>query len=225
MTLQIPTLVQAVIAGNNKEAVVYAERLIAEGTDVYTIVQSGLLPALQALDVKCTSDDFNLLEIMLAGRAMMDVMDKVVTKHLTTPEQNINNITIVLGTIKGDVHELGKHVVRIILRTAGYRVVDLGKDVEPAKFVQCASEEKADYIFVSGLITVVMPYVRQIKELVDREGLTVKIVAGGAALQHATAEELAVDYVAKDAFEALHYLQGEKERNETFRTGPSGHSF
>ena len=212
MALKLATLVQAVISGNNKQAVGYAETLIAEGTDVYTIVQSGLLPPMQALDVKCTSDDFNLLEIMLAGRALMDVMDKVVTKNLTTTELNEDNITIVLGTIKGDVHELGKHVVRIILRTAGYRVVDLGKDVDPAKFVQCAKEEKANYIFVSGLITVVMPYVRQIKQIVNREGLTVKIVAGGAALKHATCEELAVDYVANDAFEALRYLQAEGKK-------------
>ncbi|WP_308899139.1 cobalamin B12-binding domain-containing protein [Candidatus Desulfosporosinus nitrosoreducens] len=211
MALQLAALVQAVTAGHNKAAVAYAETLLAEGTDVYTIVQAGLLPALQALDVKCTSDDFNLLEIMLAGRALMDVMDKVVAKHLTLSELNVKKRTIVLGTIKGDIHELGKHVVRIILRTAGYRVVDLGKDVEPVRFVQAAGEEKADYIFVSGLITVVMPYVRQIKELVEREGLSTKIVAGGAALQQATAEELAVDYVAKDAFAVLHYLQGELE--------------
>lgn len=212
MVLQLGTLVQAVISGNNRDAVTYAETLIAEGTDVYTIVQYGLMPALQALDVKCTSDGFNLLEIMLAGRALMDVMDKVVRRYLTNTELSTNNKTIVLGTIKGDIHELGKHVVRIILRTAGYRVVDLGKDVEPAKFVQSASVEKADYIFVSGLITVVMPYVRQIKELVNQDGLKVKIVAGGAALQQETAEELVVDYVAKDAFDALHYLQGEQEK-------------
>jgi methanogenic corrinoid protein MtbC1 len=209
---RLAALIEAVISGKNKDAVVYAETLINEGTDVYNIVQAGLLPALQALDVKCTSDEFNLLEIMLAGRALMDVMDNVVAKHLTIEELNFNTISIVLGTIKGDIHELGKHVVRTLLRAGGYRVIDLGKDVEPAKFVQCAREENADYIFVSGLITVVMPYVRQIKEFVEQDGLNVKIVAGGAALQHASSKELNVDYVAKDAFDALRYLEREKDR-------------
>ncbi|WP_425804343.1 B12-binding domain-containing protein [Desulfitobacterium sp. Sab5] len=205
------TFIQTVIEGDNKTAVVLAEKLIAEGTEVYDIVQRGLLPALQALDVKCTSDDFNLLEIMLAGRAMMDVMDNVVAKHLEQEELVTKNVTIILGTIKGDIHELGKHVVRIILRTSGYRIIDLGKDVEAEHFIDAAIREKANYIFVSGLISVVAPYVRKIHELKVEKGLGIKIVAGGAALQQFSKEELQVDYVATDAFDGLHYLQREEK--------------
>lgn len=216
MRAKLATLIDAVVAGNNREAVVVAEQLIAEGVDVYSIVQDGLMSALQALDVKCTSEEFNLLEIMLAGRALMDVMDNVIAKHLAFSDVGTSKKTVILGTIKGDIHELGKHVVRIILRTAGYRVVDVGKDTEPSVFVQRALAEKADYIFVSGLITVVMPYVRQIREIMEEKGLKAKIVAGGAALQQATIDELAVDYVAKDAFDGLHYLlKEEREPHET----------
>lgn len=205
------TFIQTVIEGDNKTAVVLAEKLIAEGTEVYDVVQRGLLPALQALDVKCTSDDFNLLEIMLAGRAMMDVMDNVVAKHLEQEELVTKNVTIILGTIKGDIHELGKHVVRIILRTSGYRIIDLGKDVEAERFIDAAIREKANYIFISGLISVVAPYVRKIHELNVEKGLGIKVVAGGAALQQFSKEELQVDYVAADAFDGLHYLQREEK--------------
>lgn len=209
--MQLETFIQTVIEGDNKAAVVLAEKLIAEGTDVYDIVQRGLLPALQALDVKCTSDDFNLLEIMLAGRAMMDVMDNVVAKHLEQEELVTKDVTIILGTIKGDIHELGKHVVRIILRTSGYRIIDLGKDVEAESFIEAAVREKAKYIFISGLISVVAPYVRKIHQLNVEKGLGIKIVAGGAALQQFSKEELQVDYVATDAFDGLHYLQREEK--------------
>lgn len=209
--MSLEAFIQTVIQGENKAAVVLAEKLITDGTDVYDIVQRGLLPALQALDVKCTSDDFNLLEIMLAGRAMMDVMDNVVAKHLEQEELVTKDVTIILGTIKGDIHELGKHVVRIIMRTAGYRVIDLGKNVEAQSFIEAAIRENAKYIFVSGLISVTTPYVRKIHELNIEKNLGIKIIAGGAALQQFSKEDLQVDYVATDAFDGLHYLQREKE--------------
>lgn len=209
MTNGLDGLVQAVIKGKNKDAVTYSENLLASGADVYDIVEKGLSPALKALDVKCTSEEFNLLEIMLAGRAMMDVMDKVVANHLGNAKLEEKG-TIILGTIKGDIHELGKHVVRIIFRCAGYRVIDLGKDVEPEQFAQKAKEEKAEYIFVSSLISVVVPHVKEVKACLQRCNLRIPVVAGGATLQQLSAEELNVDYVAKNVFDGLHYVQ----RNE-----------
>lgn len=207
MSTGLEVLIKAVIEGRHKDAVTYAESLLSSGTDVYSIVEHGLSPALKALDVKCTADEFNLLEIMLAGRAMMDVMDKVVVNHLDNGQSVGEQGTIILGTIKGDIHELGKHVVRIIFRCAGYEVIDLGKDIEPEQFVQAAVEKKADYIFVSGLISVVAPHVREIKEYLRHRNLSVPVIAGGAALQQMTEDDLNVDYVARDAFDGLHYVQ------------------
>lgn len=207
MSNNLDALVQAVIQGRHRDAVAYAESLLSAGTNVYNIVENGLSPALKALDVKCTSDEFNLLEIMLAGRAMMEVMDKVVAKHLDYGQPVNQRETIILGTIKGDIHELGKHVVRIILCCAGYKVIDLGQDVEPKRFIEAAAEAKADYIFISGLISVIIPHVREVKAGLKQRNLTIPVVAGGAALQQMTAEDLNVDYVAKDAFDGLHYVQ------------------
>lgn len=207
MSKDLDALVQAVIQGKHRDAVAQAESLLAAGTDLYNIVEHGLSPALKALDVKCTSDEFNLLEIMLAGRAMMEVMDKVVAKHLDYKRPLKQKGTIILGTIKGDIHELGKHVVRIILSCAGYKVIDLGQDVEPGQFVEAAAEAKADYIFISGLISVIVPHVREVRASLKERSLTIPVVAGGAALQQMTAEDLNVDYVAKDAFDGLHYVQ------------------
>lgn len=207
MSKDLDALVQAVIHGRHRDAVAQAESLLTGGTDLYDIVEHGLSPALKALDVKCTADEFNLLEIMLAGRAMMEVMDKVVAKHLDHHRPLKQKGTIVLGTIKGDIHELGKHVVRIILSCAGYQVIDLGQDVEPGQFIEAAAEAKADYIFISGLISVIVPQVREVRAGLKERSLTIQVVAGGAALQQMTAEDLNVDYVAKDAFDGLHYVQ------------------
>lgn len=207
---KLDELITAVAEGKNKLAVTMAEELVQAGVPVRAIIQDGLTAALTLLDLKCTSAEFNLLELILAGRAMVDVMDKVVEPRL--PESIASVLTgpaVVLGTIKGDIHDLGKHIVHIVLKAAGYRVFDLGKDVEPALFVQTARAEKADFILVSSLLTVSIPYVRQIRELCQKTGISARIVAGGAALQQARAEDLAVDYVAMDVFDGLHYLNEE----------------
>lgn len=178
----LDTLITAVVEGKNKLAVKTAEELVQAGMPVQIIIQDGLTAALTSLDLKCTSEEFNLLELILAGRAMVDVMDKVVGRRLPeSSEASLTGPTVVLGTIKGDIHDLGKHIVNIVLKAAGYRVVDLGKDVEPALLVHTATVEKASFILVSSLITVSIPYIRQIRELCRKAGISVKIMAGGCA--------------------------------------------
>jgi methylmalonyl-CoA mutase cobalamin-binding domain/chain len=146
---------------------------------------------------------------MLAGRAMMAVMDKVVAKHLPAAKQALvaPAQTIVLGTIKGDIHELGKHVVKMLLKANGFKVIDIGKDVHPANFVKAAAIEGASSIGVSSLITLTIPYIREIRHLLAAEGIEgVTVLAGGAAIQQARPEDLNVDFIAKSAFDGLHFL-------------------
>ncbi len=207
--MQIEVLREAILKGQKDAACEAARALLNEGYKVEDIIHTGLTESLRLLDVKCTTEEFNLLEIMLSGRAMMAVMDDVIAEWL--PSATVakdNSASIVLGTIKGDIHELGKHVVKVILIADGYRVVDLGKDVPPLAFVESAAMEGASFIGVSSLITLTIPYIREIKNLLLREGLTdVHVIAGGAAIQQSDKEDLNVDYVAKNAFDGLHYIQ------------------
>ena len=203
-------LIQNVVNGETRQAVEEAEKLLSNGLAIESLIHDGLTVALRSLDSKCTNEEFNLLEIMLAGRAMTAVMDKVVLKQLPSHGALVSADKImVLGTIRGDIHELGKHVVKMLLRANGYKVVDLGKDIAPQAFVKAALMEGAGFIGVSSLITLTIPYIREIRTLLREEGMTdVKVLAGGAAIQQANADDLNVDYVASDAFDALNYLAG-----------------
>ena len=142
----LQSLIEAVVNGENDRSVVLAECLVRDGWAVERLIHEGLTAVLRSLDAKCTNEEFNLLEIMLAGRAMMAVMDKVVAKHLpaVTPALVAPGQTIVLGTIKGDIHELGKHVVKMLLKANGFKVIDIGKDVHPANFVKREPGQGAD---------------------------------------------------------------------------------
>lgn len=202
-------LVEAVVNGENDRSVVLAECLVRDGCAVEQLIHEGLTAALRSLDAKCTNEEFNLLEIMLAGRAMMSVMDKVVARHFpaVTHASVASGQTIVLGTIKGDIHELGKHVVKMLLKANGFRVIDIGKDVHPVNFVKAAAIEGAASIGVSSLITLTIPYIREIRHILAAEGMHgVTVLAGGAAIQQARPEDLNVDFIAKNAFDGLHFL-------------------
>lgn len=206
---EIHQLIKAVVDGETKSAVELSERLLGSGFPVEGLIHEGLTAALRSLDAKCTNEEFNLLEIMLAGRSMMAVMDKVAAKYLphSSTAEPAPGRTIVLGAIKGDIHELGKHVVKMLMKANGFRVIDLGKDVDPASFVKAAVVEGAGYIGVSSLITLTIPYIREIREILYKDGLPdIKVLAGGAAIQQARPDDLNVDYIAKDAFDAIHYL-------------------
>jgi methanogenic corrinoid protein MtbC1 len=115
--------------------------------------------------------------------------------------------TVVIATLEGDVHDLGKNILKMVLIANGYRVVDCGKDCPLERFLHDVEEERPFAVGISGLITTVIPLVRQVKGLLRRHQLElVKVMAGGAALKQSTPDRLQVDYVAESAFDALHYL-------------------
>lgn len=202
----------AIAKGENIEAVALAQKLLDLGLDLETMVEAGPTKALESLSNKCNTDEFCLLEILLAGRAMMDVMEQVVSRHadFSAMVEAQNRPSFVLGTIKGDMHDLGKNVVAMMLKLEGYHVIDLGKDVEPAKFIQVAVKEQASFIGVSSLITTTIPAIKQVRALATQAGLDhIKVLAGGAVLRQAEPHHLNVDFVAQNVFHLLRYLRGE----------------
>src|ERR1700690_1963408 len=205
MDAALSTLVAHLLDGDSTAALAEARRLRTPGLDGQRLVVEGLEAAMDLMSAKCTSEQFNLLEIMLTGRAAMAVAREVF------PEGSVpcTRGTLVIATPQGDVHDLGKNITRMVLTTKGFRVVDCGKDCPVAEMVAAAAREQAFAVLVSGLISPVVPLVRQLRGLLRERGLGhVAVVAGGAALKQCTAEALNVDYVAHDAFDCVHFLEG-----------------
>lgn len=198
-------LIEAILEGDSSRSVAQAQHLSSRGNSPEHIVVQGVEAAMSALDAKCTIEQFNLLEIMLAGRAVTEVM-KVLYPAGTA--MACTKGTVVIATLEGDVHDLGKNILKTVLTGKGYRVVDCGKDCSLQKLMETAETEKPIAIGLSGLITPIIPLVRQVKDqLALRKLDRVKVIAGGAALKQSTAGKLNVDFLAESAFDGLHYLE------------------
>ncbi|MGO9105610.1 MAG: B12-binding domain-containing protein [Dissulfurispiraceae bacterium] len=197
-------LVETLLEGDQARAVSEVTILRDAGIDNEVIIKEGIEKAMGQLDTKCTLEQFNLLEIMLVGRAVMGVIK---TLYPDLPPLATRG-TAVIASLEGDVHDLGKNIVRTIMSAKGYRVIDCGKDCPVEKLVDAAAREGAAIIVISGLITSIIPLVRQVTPLARKRGLTkVKVLAGGAALKQATADILNVDYVADSVFDVIRYLE------------------
>lgn len=198
-------LVDALLVGDHKRAVAVAQHLVEQGCSRERIVTEGLEHAMGLLDEKCTVESFNLLEIMLVGRAVSAVV-RVLYPGGYAPTEG--RATFVIATLEGDVHDLGKNIVRMVLAGKGFRVVDLGRDCPVGDLVSAAQHEGAAAVLVSGLISPVVSQVRKLRPALRACGLAhVPVVAGGAALKQLRPEALDVDYVAENAFDGAHYLE------------------
>lgn len=203
---EFTALIAALLAGDKVAALAETSHLRAAGVTPESIVTQGLEIAMAQLDDKCTVEQFNLLEIMLVGRAISVVVHELYPEGLP-PTQG--RATFVIATLEGDVHDLGKNIVRMVLIGKGYRVVDLGRDCPLDKLVTAAAQEHARAVLVSGLISPIIPQVRRVRDVLRAHGLgDVTVVAGGAALKQLTSAELNVDYVAENAFDGARFLDG-----------------
>ena len=205
----IQPLVQALLAGDLHRSVELCRALRSDGVDAERIVAEGVETAMERLDARCTVEQFNLLEIMLTGRSVMGVMKELYPQD--APSRRPKG-TVVLASLEGDVHDLGKNIVKMVLTAAGYRVADGGRDCSLDRLTDIAEREGADAVGISGLLTMVAGQVRQVRGRLAERGLDgVRILAGGAALKQAAPEQLDVDYVAQTAFDGLHYLESLRE--------------
>ncbi len=201
---QTSNLIAAILEGDCAAALSQTKCLCQCGASPEHIVKHGIEAAMLRLDEKCTLQQFNLLEIMLAGRAVMEVM-KFLYPNGTTAAGTKG--AVIVATPEGDVHDLGKNILKIVLTGGGYHVIDCGKDCPLRKIIEATEKERPLAIGISGLITTIIPLVRQVKDqLVLRSLDSVKVFAGGAALKQSSARQLNVNFVADSAFDGLHYL-------------------
>ncbi len=197
-------LIAALLDGDCAQSVSETQRLCRDGTTPQEIVTHGVEAAMSTLDAKCTAQQFNLLEIMLAGRAVMEVMKFLFPAGMATID---GKGSVAVASLEGDVHDLGKNILKIVLIGSGYQVIDCGKDCPLRRLVEVVERDRPLAVGISGLITSIIPLVRKVKDALVLQRLdAVRVLAGGAALKQSTPGELNVDFVADSAFDALHYL-------------------
>ena len=200
------SLVKALLEGDKEEAAAWSRRLYESGVGVERIIAEGVESAMATLDAKCTLEQFNLLEIMLVGRAVMEVMKYLFPSELPATG---GKGKIVIATLEGDVHDLGKNILKMILTGNGYPIIDCGKDCPLPKLMEVVDRERPMAVGISGLISPVIPLVRQVRPLLRERGLDrVKVMAGGGTLKQSSSEKLNVDFVAESAFDGARFVAG-----------------
>jgi corrinoid protein of di/trimethylamine methyltransferase len=197
--MSLDQLSQLVEKGEKEECETLARKLLADGADPLEILDK-LTQTMQRVGYLFASLDIFLPEVMLAGEALTAVVD-IVKPELKTTERVLAKGKVVIGVVKGDLHEIGKNIVKLMLETNGFEVKDLGYDVDPLDFIKAAEEMGADFIGISSLMTTTMPRQKEIIEFLNDKGLRdkYKVVIGGAPTSQMWADKIGADLYCEDA--------------------------
>jgi len=186
-------LANAIIKGDDIKSIEITKNLVNDGVNVKDILDMGLFPGMEVVGKKFKADEIYLPEILTAARAMHLALDilKPFIKETNLQPKGI----VVLGTVKGDIHNIGKNIVGMMLEGGGFKVIDLGVDVPIEKFVEQARENKADILALSTLLTTTVPAMRYTIEAIrsDKETRNIKIMVGGVPLNQDYANSLGAD--------------------------------
>jgi len=197
--MSLDQLSKLVADGEKEESGAMARELLASGTDPLEILDK-LTQTMQRVGALFAKLEIFLPEIMLAGEALSAVVD-IVKPELKTLDRVLVKGKVVIGVVKGDLHEIGKNIVKLMLETNGFEVKDLGYDVDSLDFIKSAEEMGADFIGVSSLMTTTMPGQQEIIEFLKDKGLRdkYKVVIGGAPTSQVWADKIGADLYCEDA--------------------------
>lgn len=179
------------------------QKAIDEKVPVEQILTEGLISAMAVVGERFRKNEVYVPEVLIAARAMkagMELLKPLLAKSGVQPVG-----TVVLGTVKGDLHDIGKNLVGMMLEGAGFAVVDAGIDVSPEKFVEAIKSSKAGVIAMSALLTTTMPMMKTVVDAISAAGLKgqVKTMIGGAPVTQSYADEIGADGYGKDASSAV----------------------
>ena len=189
--------------GDDEKVVELSKQALDQKISPKDILNKGLIAGMNVVGEKFRDFEIFLPDVLLAAKAMTAAMD--VLKPMLIQDDLPNIGKIVIGTVQGDLHDIGKNLVGIMLKGSGVEVVDLGKDVPPETFVDTAVKEKASIIGMSALLTTSTPMMKKVVEILHERGLgeTIKTIVGGAPLSADYATELGADGYASDAADAV----------------------
>ncbi|MGI6536783.1 MAG: cobalamin B12-binding domain-containing protein [Caldicoprobacterales bacterium] len=195
-------ITEYVKTGNAKKVEELVKKAIDDGKDPGDILNNSLITGMSEIGILFKNNEVFIPEVLIAARAMKAGM--AILKPLLI-EKDVKPVgKVVLGTVKGDLHDIGKNLVGMMLEGAGFEVIDLGIDVSPEKFVEAARDNQADCVAMSALLTTTMPHMKDTIEAFEAAGLreNVKIMIGGAPITQSYADEIGADGYASDAASA-----------------------
>jgi len=194
-------IAEALIAGNAPKVKELVQAAVKEKVNPQKILDQGLIAGMEVVGVRFKNCDIYVPEVLVSARAMHAGME-ILEPLLAASGVKARGICVI-GTVKGDLHDIGKNLVAMMMKGAGWKVVDLGVDVDGPKFVQAAMDEKADVIGLSALLTTTMVNMKSVIELAKNKDCKSRIVVGGAPLTQSYAEEIGADGYAPDAATAV----------------------
>ncbi len=194
-------IANAVIDGKKEECESLTRRLLEGGLGPKEILDRGLVPGMDVVGVRFRDNIIFVPEVLISARAMKASL--AILEPLLTAAKIKEVGVVVIGTVKGDIHDIGKNIVAMMLKGAGFKVVDLGIDTRVEKFIDAVKREGAQIVGMSALLTTTMGYMKTVVDQLRAERLDVKVMIGGAPVSQAFAEKIGADRYAKNAAEAV----------------------
>ena len=197
---------QTVIEGDAEKAIKLTKAALKEGYPPEKILEGGLVLGMNTIAERFKHERVMIPEVLMSTRAMHAGM-MTLNPYLKNASQ-LKSSKVLLGTVAGDLHDIGKNLVKVVLAAIGMEVVDLGIDVSTKKFVQGVRKEKPAFLMMSALLTTTMPAMREVIEELENRGLRskIKVVIGGGPVTSAFSREIGADFYFEDAFSLREYL-------------------
>jgi 5-methyltetrahydrofolate--homocysteine methyltransferase len=194
-------MAEALIRGDRNKVVEMTKQALAENMPAKKVLEEGLIAGMNVVGKRFKANEVYVPEVLIAARAMkggMEILAPALLKAGVKPAG-----TVVLGTVKGDLHDIGKNLVGMMLTGGGLKVVDIGIDASAEKFVEACKNEKAQVCAMSALLTTTMPQMASIVKALKDSGVATKTVIGGAPVTQNYADEIGADGYAPDAASAV----------------------
>jgi 5-methyltetrahydrofolate--homocysteine methyltransferase len=197
----LKALAEKIIKGDQAAAVSITKEALSEGMAPKTILDEGLIAGMDVVGARFKKNEVYIPEVLISARAMKMSMEILEPELVKAGVEPLGKLAI--GTVQGDLHDIGKNLVAMMLKGAGFEVIDLGVDVKPEKFLEKVKESGVNLIGLSALLTTTMPGMEKTIKVLKDSGLNVKVMIGGAPVTQEYADKIGANGYAPDAASAV----------------------
>ena len=197
----LKVLAEAIIKADQNQAVEITKAALDEGTPAKTVLDNGLIAGMDIVGTRFKSNEIYIPEVLIAARAMKSAMEILEPELVKAGVEPIGRFLV--GTVQGDLHDIGKNLVAMMLKGAGFKVTDLGVDVPPQKFIEQAKATGIQLVGMSTLLTTTMPAMEKTLKAIRDADISAKVMIGGAPVTQGYADKIGADGYAADAASAV----------------------